>query len=233
MKELHPVIEIDVWSDLVCPWCWIAKKRFEKGLDMFEHKDKVIVRHHSFRIADNKTALPYKEALNRKLGGQQRAEMMMSQVAAAGKSEGLNYLFDSMLFGDTEDALTLVAAAHRDGLGDEMTERLFQASVEEGRSIFDHNELIKLATEVGMLAETANSALNDAELRATITADEKAARSMGASGVPLYVFNNKYAISGAQPADHFLSALRQVWEEKVETLNEGNGPSCGIDGCKT
>ncbi|HHH7301442.1 TPA: DsbA family oxidoreductase [Escherichia coli] len=232
MKKLHPVIEIDVWSDLVCPWCWIAKKRFEKGLASFEHRDNVIVRHHSFRIADNKPALPYKEALNRKLGGPQRAEMMMSQVAAAGESEGLNYLFDSMLFGDTEDALTLVAAARRDGLGDEMTERLFQASVEEGRSIFGHDELVRLAVETGMSEETARAALNDPELRAGITADEKAARAMGASGVPLYVFNSKYAISGAQPVDHFLSALRQVWDEKAEELEEGDGPSCGMDGCK-
>ncbi|HBC7430120.1 MULTISPECIES: DsbA family oxidoreductase [Providencia] len=232
MRELRPVIEIDVWSDLVCPWCWIAKKRFEKGLAAFEHKGNVIVRHHSFRIADNKTALPYREALNRKLGGPQRAEMMMSQVAAAGKEEGLNYLFDSMLFGDTEDALTLSAAARREGMGDEMTERLFHASVEERRSIFDRDELIKLATEVGMPAETAAAALDDAELRASITADENAARAMGASGVPLYVFNHKYAISGAQPMEHFLSTLRHVWAEKAEEMEDGGGPACDMDGCK-
>ncbi|MFJ5440932.1 DsbA family oxidoreductase [Pectobacterium sp. CHL-2024] len=230
MKELHPIIEIDVWSDLVCPWCWIAKKRFEKGLAAFEHKDKIIVRHHSFRIADNKAPLSYKEALKHKLGGLQQAEIMMSQVAAAGKLEGLNYLFDSMLFGDTEDALTLVAAARRDGLGDEMIERFFQASIEEGRSIFDHKTLIELATEVGMSAEMASAALGDITLRASIATDEKAASAMGASGVPLYVFNNKYAISGAQPTEHFLGALQQVWEENVVELNESS--SCNMGDCK-
>ncbi|WGL29758.1 DsbA family oxidoreductase [Pectobacterium brasiliense] len=230
MKELHPTIEIDVWSDLVCPWCWIAKKRFEKGLAAFEHKDKIIVRHHSFRIADNKVPLSYKEALKHKLGGLQQAEIMMSQVAAAGKLEGLNYLFDSMLFGDTEDALTLVAAARRDGLGDEMIERFFQASVEEGRSIFDHKTLIELATEVGMSAEMASAALSDIILRASIATDEKAANAMGANGVPLYVFNNKYAISGAQPTEHFLRALQQVWEENMVELDESS--SCSMGSCK-
>lgn len=79
MQTLKPVITLDIWSDLVCPWCWIAKKRFEKGLAAFEHRDSVVIRHHAFRISGERPALPFREALYKKFGGQHGAELMMNQ----------------------------------------------------------------------------------------------------------------------------------------------------------
>ncbi|MBI6530063.1 MULTISPECIES: DsbA family oxidoreductase [Morganellaceae] len=231
MEILKPIITIDIWSDLVCPWCWIAKKRFEKGLAAFEHRDSVVIRHHGFRISGDRPPLPFREALYKKFGGQHDAELMMNQVETAGKLEGLQYNFDTMLFGDTENALTLLAAAHQEGMGDMMAERLYLAGTTEGRSIFDSSELIKLAEEVGMNASDARSALNNESLRASVHDDETYARSLGVSGVPLFLLNEKYAISGAQSAENFLSALLQVWDEKQEALLSTNGQTCGIDGC--
>lgn len=231
MQTLKPVITLDIWSDLVCPWCWIAKKRFEKGLAAFEHRDSVVIRHHAFRISGDRPALSFREALYKKFGGQQGAELMMNQVAMAGKSEGLQYNFDTMLFGDTEDALTLLAAARQAGVGDAVAERLYLAGTTEGRSIFDPSELIRLAEEAGMQADEARRALESETFRSSVAEDEAHARSIGVSGVPMFLLNEKYAISGAQSAENFLSALRQVWDEKQDELSGTAGQTCGTGGC--
>ena len=91
MQTLKPTLTIDIWSDLVCPWCWIAKKRFEQGLNRFEFRDQVVLRHHSYRLAGGTPAMPFKDAIVKKLGSQHSAELMMNQVGTAGKSEGLIY----------------------------------------------------------------------------------------------------------------------------------------------
>lgn len=89
MNILSPQITIDIWSDFVCPWCWIAKKRFEKALDVFENKDNVLIRHHSYRIASEFAPAPFKAAMYKKFGTEQGAELMMKQIKIAGESEGL------------------------------------------------------------------------------------------------------------------------------------------------
>lgn len=150
MNILSPQITIDIWSDFVCPWCWIAKKRFEKALDVFENKDNVLIRHHSYRIASEFAPAPFKAAMYKKFGTEQGAELMMKQIKIAGESEGLLYNFDTMLFGDTKDAHAMVKMADQVGLGEKLAERLFMASITEGRSIFDHKELVAISTEVGV-----------------------------------------------------------------------------------
>ncbi|MBG5975834.1 DsbA family oxidoreductase [Proteus vulgaris] len=232
MKSLMPRISVDVWSDYVCPWCWIAKKRFEKSLEEFEHSKQVDVHHHSYRIASDHPPIPFRSALYQKFGGEHAAELMMNQIESTGKSEGLIYNFDTMLFGDTREAHALAAAARESGLGDQMSERLFFAATTEGRSIFDRNELIALAVEVGMTKPLAEIALENPVFRSSVDDDEAKARAIGANGVPLFVINNKYAISGAQSAANFLNTLRQVWEETKDESMFMEGQVCGIDSCK-
>lgn len=231
MNSLKPVITVDVWSDLVCPWCWIAKKRFDKALAAFGNHDSVIVRHHSFRIAPGVPAMPFQEALIKKLGGPANAGLMMNQVGSAGKSEGLQYNFDTMLFGDTVDALTLLAAARQAGLGEAVSERFYRAGTTEGCSLFDRAGLIRLAAEAGMSEEAAESALHNAAFRASVEEDEASARAIGVSGVPLFLLNNKYAISGAQSSENFLSTLRLVWDEVQDEVVTPAGQMCGTEGC--
>ena len=215
MQTLKPTLTIDIWSDLVCPWCWIAKKRFEQGLNRFEFRDQVVIRHHSYRLAGGTPAMPFKNAIVKKLGSQHSAELMMNQVGTAGKSEGLIYNFDGMMFGDTEDAHTLLVAARKAGIADAVEERFYHGSITEGRSLFDRQQLVAMAVEAGMPKAD----------------DEAHAQSIGLSGVPVFVMNEKYAISGAQAADNFLNALRQVWDEQQTEFSATAGQTCGTDGC--
>lgn len=231
MKTLPSQITVDIWSDFVCPWCWIAKKRFEKGLDAFEHKNQVTIQYHSYRLASGLTPQPFKDALYKKFGGKSGADAMMSHVKSAGELEGLIYNFNSMLFGDTLDAHAIVKLAQQKGVGELLTEKFFKASITEGKSIFDHKVLVELANEVGVPREEANSAFSNISLKQEVLKDEASAHAMGASGVPLFIINNKYSISGAQPVETFLSALEQVWEEKQNELMITEGQSCGINGC--
>lgn len=231
MKTLPSQITVDIWSDFVCPWCWIAKKRFEKGLDAFEHKNQVTIQYHSYRLVNGLTPQPFKDALYKKFGGKSGADAMMSHVKSAGELEGLIYNFNSMLFGDTLDAHAIVKLAQQKGVGELLTENFFKASITEGKSIFDHKVLVELANEVGVPREEANSAFSNISLKQEVLKDEASAHAMGASGVPLFIINNKYSIGGAQPIETFLSALEQVWEEKQNELMITEGQSCGINGC--
>lgn len=231
MKTRKPVLTIDIWSDLVCPWCWIAKKRFEQGLNRFEFRDQVVIRHHSYRLAGGTPAMQFKDALVKKLGSQHAAQLMMNQVGTAGKSEGLIYNFDSMMFGDTEDAHTLLAAARKAGIADAVEERFYRGSITEGRSLFDRQQLVAMAEEAGMAKADAEVAFENDDLRASVAEDEAHARAIGVSGVPVFVMNEKYAISGAQGADNFLNALRQVWEEQQTEFSATAGQTCGTEGC--
>ncbi|WP_290015115.1 DsbA family oxidoreductase [Acinetobacter pittii] len=231
MKTLPSQITVDIWSDFVCPWCWIAKKRFEKGLDAFEHKNQVTIQYHSYRLASGLTPQPFKDALYKKFGGKSGADAMMNHVKSAGELEGLIYNFNSMLFGDTLDAHAIVKLAQQKGVGELLTEKFFKASITEGKSIFDHKGLVELANEVGVPREEAKSAFSNISLKQEVLKDEASAHAMGASGVPLFIINNKYSISGAQPIETFLSALEQVWEEKQNELVITEGQSCGINGC--
>lgn len=232
MKSLMPRISVDVWSDYVCPWCWIAKKRFEKGLEEFEYSKQVDILHHSYRIASEHPPIPFRDALYQKFGGEHGAELMMNQIESTGKSEGLIYNFDTMLFGDTLQAHALTVAANESGLGAEMSEKLFMASTTEGRSIFDRHVLIELALEVGLTQSQAEDALQNSEFKEPVYNDEAKARAIGASGVPLFVINNEYVISGAQPAANFVSALRHAWEEATDEPMFMEGQVCGMDRCK-
>ncbi|MEQ9906297.1 DsbA family oxidoreductase [Pectobacterium odoriferum] len=231
MQTLKPTLTIDIWSDLVCPWCWIAKKRFEQGLNSFEFRDQVVIRHHSYRLAGGSPTMPFKDAIVKKLGSQHSAELMMNQVGTAGKSEGLIYNFDSMMFGDTEDAHTLLTAARKAGIADAVEERFYRGSITEGRPLFDRQELVALAVEAGMAKSDAESSLENDALRASVAEDEAHARAIGVSGVPVFVMNEKYALSGAQSADNFLNALRQVWDEQQTELSVTAGQTCGTEGC--
>ena len=182
-------------------------------------------------LAGGTPAMPFKDAIVKKLGSQHSAELMMNQVGTAGKSEGLIYNFDGMMFGDTEDAHTLLVAARKAGIADAVEERFYHGSITEGRSLFDRQQLVAMAVEAGMEKADAEAALENDDFRATVSDDEAHAQSIGLSGVPVFVMNEKYAISGAQGADNFLNALRQVWDEQQTEFSATAGQTCGTDGC--
>lgn len=232
MKNLTSKMTVDIWSDFVCPWCWIAKKRFEQGLDNFEHKDHVTVNYHCYRIANELPPIPIKSAIYKKVGTEYGVESMIKRIKDIGVSEGLIYNFDTMLFGNTHDAHSLVVASRKLGLQEILSEKLFRASITDGRSIFERRELISLAMEVGFTPEQAKDGLDNPIYSSLVEIDEEKARSIGASGVPLFVVNNKNIISGAQSAMSFLTVLRQAWRDCEEKTTIIDGQSCSVDGCK-
>jgi predicted DsbA family dithiol-disulfide isomerase len=206
-------MRVDIWSDLVCPWCYVGKRRFETALASFDQAEAVQVVHHSFQLnpaAPRDHQTNRREMLMRKyrLTPQQVDEMdaRMTQVAAA---EGLDYRLDGTVSGNTADAHQLVHLAHAHGLQDAMVERLYRAYFVEQRSIFERDSLAVLAGEAGLDPPDAAAALRDGRFAAAVDQDLEAARRLGITGVPFFVIDERVGVSGAQAPGVFLEALQQ------------------------
>ncbi|MFY1008049.1 DsbA family oxidoreductase [Pseudomonas juntendi] len=222
---------VDIWSDYVCPWCWIAKRRFEKALESFSEKDDVQVNVRAYRLAANHTPEPMIPALKRKLGNANSALAMMGTVSNYGKVDGLDYCFDTMMFGDTTDAHVLVKAVEDSAVKTRLVEALYEQSTSHGKSLFDRTSLAAIARDAGVSDESIQLAWSSAELRAEMEADEQFSAQLGA-GVPLFVFNNEFSVVGAQPEATFLKALNHMVESMQVDDSSPTGQVCGIDGCK-
>ncbi|ATP49837.1 DsbA family oxidoreductase [Pseudomonas sp. TYF_15] len=222
---------VDIWSDYVCPWCWIAKRRFEKALESFSEKDDVQVNVRAYRLAANHTPEPMIPALKRKLGNANSALAMMGTVSNYGKVDGLDYCFDTMMFGDTTDAHVLVKAVEDSAVKTRLIEALYEQSTSHGKSLFDRTSLAAIARDAGVSDESIQLAWSSAELRAEMEADEQFSAQLGA-GVPLFVFNNEFSVVGAQPEATFLKALNHMVESMQVDDSSPTGQVCGIDGCK-
>ena len=204
-------MRIDIWSDLVCPWCYVGKRRFEKALARFDKRDDVQIVHRSFQLnpgAARDTTSSRREMLMHKyrLSPEQVVEMdaRMTQTAAG---EGLEFNLEGTLTGNTFDAHQLVHLAAAHGLQDAIVERLFRAYFSEQRSLFDRQSLVDLVADAGLDREEAAAALRENRYADAVNADVALARRIGATGVPLFVFDGRYGISGAQAPDVFLDAL--------------------------
>jgi len=204
-------VRIDIWSDLVCPWCYVGKRRFEKALARFDKRDDVQIVHRSFQLnpaAPRDTTSSRREMLMHKyrLSPEQVVEMdaRMTQTAAG---EGLEFNLEGTLTGNTFDAHQLVHLAAAHGLQDAIVERLFRAYFSEQRSLFDRQSLVDLVADAGLDREEAAAALRENRYADAVNADVALARRIGATGVPLFVFDGRYGISGAQAPDVFLDAL--------------------------
>lgn len=207
-------VRIEIWSDVVCPWCYIGKRRLERALEGFEDDAEIVWR--SFELdpdAPREATEKLDEGLAAKYGMTvERARAMMDQMVATGAEEGLDLRFDLARRGNTLDAHRLLHFAASRGLQPEMKERLFRAYMTEGRAISDRDELTLLAGEVGLDAVEARAMLDTDELVAAVRQDQAMARQIGIRGVPFLVFDGRLAVSGAQTPEVLLSALRQVRE---------------------
>ncbi|MEV6589070.1 DsbA family oxidoreductase [Streptomyces acidicola] len=212
-------LRIDVWSDVVCPWCYIGKRRLESALGRFEHADEVEVHWHSFQLdpAHPKgLQRPVFETLAEKTGAPPaQVRAMTRQVTELAAAEGLRYDLERAVSVNTIDAhrLSHLAAAH--GLGVEMHERLLHAHLGEGEVVDDQDTLVRLGVEVGVPEGEIRRMLAGDAYAEAVEADFREARRYGATGVPFFVLNRAYGVSGAQPADTFLSALRTAHADPV------------------
>lgn len=210
-------MKVEVWSDVVCPWCYLGKRRLERALEQFEHRDQTEVVWRSFELdpsaprvreEDNTTRMAAKYGLSREEAAGRHEHL--TQLAA---QDGLTYHLESARSGNTFDAHRVLHLAADRGLQDAAKERLFAAYFTEGETIGDPETLVRLAGEAGIAPDEVRTALDGDAFTEAVRADEREAGTLGISGVPFFVFDRKYAVSGAQSADLLLEALRTTWQE--------------------
>ncbi|HVU14373.1 MAG TPA: DsbA family oxidoreductase [Phototrophicaceae bacterium] len=210
-------MKIEIWSDIACPWCYIGRRRLEHALEQFDHADQVEVIWRSFQL-DPTAPREYKGSINDMLAETKgidrgRAEAMHAHVTALAAQEGLDYRFDRVRPGNSFDAHRLLHLAAQHGLQSEMKERLQKAYFTDGLSFSDPDTLVQLASEIGLDADEARQALTTDAYAAAVRADIRRAQMLGIHGVPFFLFDEKYAVSGAQPTELFLTALERTWGE--------------------
>lgn len=224
-------MRVEVWSDVVCPWCYIGKRRLEAAIAAFD--GDVEVHWRSFELDPNaprSLATPLTEMLARKYGmSVERARQMQDHVATTAAADGLDFHFDKARTGNTFDAHRLIHHAKSKGHGAEMKERLLAAYFTEGRAISDHTELSALAGEIGLDATEAAEVLASGAYAEDVRKDERQAHAYGARGVPFFVIDGRYGVSGAQPAETLLQVLRQARAEAPQPVEAA--PGCDDDGC--
>lgn len=209
-------MKIEIWSDVVCPWCYIGKRRLESALRQFEHADEVEVAWRSFQLNPDTpagTAVPTSDYLAGRFGPEAKA--MTGRVAELASDEGLDFDFDAALTVNTLDAHRLLHLAADLGIGDAAKERLLRAHFTEGADLSDPDTLVALLSEVGADPDRVRAVLDSDEYAGAVREDIDQARQLGATGVPFFVIDRKYGISGAQPAEAFLHALRTAYADEA------------------
>jgi predicted DsbA family dithiol-disulfide isomerase len=211
---------VEIWSDLVCPWCYLGKRRLEQALERFPERDRVDVLWRSFELQPDApaTAEPRTEALARRYG-MSAAEVSQHdhQMRTLTAEAGLEYRPERILAGSTFDAHRVLHAAEAAGLQGQANERLLRAHFAEGRALTDRDTLAALAGEAGLDAEAVRDALETDEHADAVRADEQEAADLGVTGVPFFVLGRRYAVSGAQPPELLLQALETAFAETVAT----------------
>ena len=233
-------MQVEIWSDVVCPWCYIGKRRFEAALANFKQRDQVEVVWKSFELdphAPSTSEDTLNQMLARKYGmSEEKAAAANQRVTILAAQEGLDYHLDQAHPGNTFDAHRLIHFAASRGLQGEMKERLMHAYFSEGQPIGDRETLVKLGAEVGLDAEEARAVLAGNEYSDEVNADKREASLLGISGVPFFVIDEKYGISGAQPTELFQQALEQAWSEshpliQVRASSAEDTGSCDGESC--
>lgn len=217
-------MKIEIWSDVVCPWCYIGKRRLEAALSDFEHAEEVELTWRSFELdpdAPRREDRSLEEMLASKYGMTlEEAKAANTKITTLASGEGLEYRLDRVQRGNSFDAHRLIHLAARLGLQGAMKERLMRAYFTEGEAISEPETLVRLAGEVGVGEAEARRLLSGDDLADEVRQDEATAQSLGISGVPFFVIEGQWGISGAQPPELFSQALNQTW---TELHSEGKG----------
>ncbi|MDQ6739799.1 MAG: DsbA family oxidoreductase [Actinomycetota bacterium] len=239
-------MKIEIWSDVVCPWCYIGKRRFETALAAFEHKADVEVQWRSYQLDPSLpehydgTELDYLS--ERKGMAPENVRQMFGHVTEQAAAEGLSYDFDKAVVANSFKAHQLLHLAAAHGKGDDVKEALLSAHFEHGEDIGSRDFLLHTGTAAGLPAGEITQMLETDKYADDVRADLDEARRLGVTGVPFFVIDRKYAISGAQPAELFGQALNEGWAEAHPLVmvnqpggtgyeTDDSGEVCGPDGC--
>lgn len=230
-------MKVEIWSDVVCPWCYIGKRRFEEALAQFEHRDEVEVLWRSFELDPQASPEPQGD-LDARLAAKygmpvEQARQMQAQITLTAAGEDLSFRFDRARTGNTFTSHRLLHLAASVGRSGELKERLLAAYFAEGEAISDAETLVRLAVEVGLDAEQARRVVDGDAYAEDVRADEAEAAALGISGVPFFVLDRTYGVSGAQPAQVLLDALRTAWEQRpsLTMVAPQDAGICDDDSC--
>jgi len=212
-------LTVEIWSDVVCPWCYIGKRRFEAALERFEHRDEITIMWRSFEL-DPEAAREQMGNAAERLAGKygmtiERAQQLHAEMTERAAAEGLEYHLDVSRGGNTFDAHRMIHLAATYGHQGAAKERLMRAYFTEGEQISVWDTLVRLMAEVGVDPVEARDALSLDRFADDVREDEALAQQLGIQGVPFFVFDRRYGLSGAQPVETMLTALERAWEEAV------------------
>lgn len=239
-------MKVEIWSDIACPWCYIGKRRFERALAAFPHRDEVEVQWRSYQLdptlPDHHDGTELDYLVDRKGMSRAQVSQMFDQVTSIAADEGLRYDFGSVVVANSFAGHELLHLAKARGVGDEVKEALLSAHFEHGQDIGDREVLVRIGTQAGLDADEIARDLATHTWRDAVVADITAANSLGIRGVPFFVLDDKYGVSGAQPTELFTQALEQAWCEShplvmlqpVATgiaIDAADTVACGPDGC--
>jgi predicted DsbA family dithiol-disulfide isomerase len=233
-------VKVEIWSDVVCPWCYIGKRRFEAALARFAHRDAVEVTWRAFELdpaAPRERAGDLADHLATKYRvSREEAQAMHDAMTATAAAEGLTFRFDRARSGNTFDAHRLLHLAADRGVQDAVKERLMSAYLTDGEPIGDPETLARLAAEAGLDADEARAVLAGDRYAAEVRSDERQAQALGATGVPFFVIDRRYGVAGAQPAEVIGEVLHKAWADEhpltmVAADDGASAPACGDGAC--
>jgi predicted DsbA family dithiol-disulfide isomerase len=228
-------MQVEIWSDVVCPWCYVGKRRFEAALAQFDGEVQLVWR--SFELDPSAGPSPesggdYAHRLARKYGGGlERAQAMIDTMTQTAAAEGLDFRFDLARPGNTFDAHRLLHLARKRGVQDAVKERLDRATFTEGLRVSDHESLVRVVAEAGLDEGEARAVLASDRYADDVRADEAQARAYGITGVPFFVVEGVYGVSGAQPAELLLGVLQEASKARTLVPVTGSAPSCDDGSC--
>jgi len=207
-------LSVEIWSDLICPWCWIGLHRFERAVGAFEHAEDLEVVHRAYRLAPGAIPLPLEQAIMRSHGiSRSQITEMTRRIETVARTEGLPYELSNALIGDTMDGHRIVKLAGTLGRQSAMIERFFMANFSEGRPPFGRERLLELASDAGLDRADAGAVLDGDRFRAEVEIDQRSLEAAGGHGVPFFLIGGGRAVSGALSSDTFSQFLMHEWRE--------------------
>jgi predicted DsbA family dithiol-disulfide isomerase len=211
-------MKIEIWSDIMCPFCYIGKRHFESALKQFTHAENVQIEWKSFQLdptipkMDERVDV-YQYLADKKGMSIEQSKAMHENVIQMAKNAGLDYNFDIAVVGNSKDAHRLIQFAKTKELGDQAEEALFKAYFTDGKNMADLNDLIEIGASIGLESQALKAILESDAFAYEMMQDIQEAQNIGVQGVPFFVFDRKYAVSGAQPVEAFLQTLEKSFAE--------------------
>lgn len=230
-------MKVQIWSDVMCPFCYIGKKNFDNALAKLPFKEEIEIEWKSYQLDPDLNENSGNKSVNEYLAERKgmpvaQIEQMQQRVKEMGKEAGIDFNQENALVANTFLAHKLIHFAKQNNKATEAEELLFRAHFIDGKDVANVNVLVEIAEELNLDTEQAHLILTNDSFDYEVKQDILEARNIGVSGVPFFVLNDKYAVSGAQPVDLFIEALTQTYNETIIDNKTSEGNSCAIDGCE-